>query len=306
MSQSEERGKSAGKTKKGPSTLVKYYLVAYNVFSALGWSYVLIITVAHLLGLDASVPASASPSRIPILSTLASYLPTLSLLKNPSPKWEKQVPSFLIPVLRRASTTYAVVGPQTAIVQSFAVLEVLHSLLGWVRSPVGTTIAQVASRFYLVWGITAQFEQTRSHPLYASMVFSWSVAEVVRYSFYACSLLGYEPRALLWVRYTFFYVLYLTGAGSEAGLIYASLPAPPPSIPFLSAEWAGWLLPLSWPFATARWAEVLHDDFRVFMFLVWWPGLYVLYAYMIKQRRKVLGKGPGGTIGSKPKSFKIQ
>ena len=103
------------------------------------------------------------------------------------------------------------------------------------------------------------------------MVLSWSITEVVRYSFYACSLLGIESKLLLWLRYTLFYVLYLTGAGSEAGLIYASLPSPPPTIPFLSSEWYGWILPLSWPFSTPRWVEALHDDFRCFMFLLWWP-----------------------------------
>ena len=27
------------------------------------------------------------------------------------------------------------------------------------------------------------------------------------------------------------------------------------------------------------------------LFVIWWPGLYVMYTYMIKQRRKVIGKG---------------
>lgn len=75
---------------------------------------------------------------------------------------EKRVPPALVPLVRRASTTYAAVGPQTTFVQSFAILEVLHALLGWVRSPLGTTAAQVASRLYLVWGITTQFAEVRS------------------------------------------------------------------------------------------------------------------------------------------------
>lgn len=31
-------------------------------------------------------------------------------------------------------------------------------------------------------------------------------------------------------------------------------------------------------------------------------ALYVLYTYMIKQRRRVLGAGSGRTLGAKPKS----
>ena len=32
-------------------------------------------------------------------------------------------------------------------------LEVVHSAVGWVRSPVPTTLAQVASRVWTVWGV---------------------------------------------------------------------------------------------------------------------------------------------------------
>lgn len=60
-------------------------------------------------------------------------------------------------VLQRAQTAYLRVGTQTAFVQSFAILEIVHVILGWVRSPLPTTAAQVASRLFLVWGITEQF-----------------------------------------------------------------------------------------------------------------------------------------------------
>ena len=39
------------------------------------------------------------------------------------------------------------------VAQTAAILEVLHSLVGLVRAPVGTTAMQVASRLWLVWGI---------------------------------------------------------------------------------------------------------------------------------------------------------
>ncbi|OBZ70690.1 putative very-long-chain (3R)-3-hydroxyacyl-CoA dehydratase [Grifola frondosa] len=139
---------------------------------------------------------------------------------------------------------------------------------------------QVSSRLYLVWGITYLFKKTRTNPLYASMVLSWSLTEVVRYSFYAFALLGSEPRFLLFLRYTLFYVLYPTGASSEAFLIYASLPLPS----------AAWFAPTF---------DALHMNVRTVLFLIWWPGLYVMISYMVKQRRKVLGTGParGRTLG---------
>ena len=78
---------------------------------------------------------------------------------------------------------------------------------------------------------------------------SWSLTEVVRYSFYACSLLGREPPVLLFLRYTLFYTLYPSGASSEALLIYTTLPKP----------------------ALGLHAD-LHANVREVLFAIWWPG----------------------------------
>lgn len=83
---------------------------------------------------------------------------------------------------------------------------------------------------------------------------AWSITEVVRYSFYACSLLGYEPPLLLYLRYTLFYVLYPLGAGSEAFLSYTTLPLPS-GVPALES-FVGWSAP---------------EYARLGLFLVWWP-----------------------------------
>jgi hypothetical protein len=50
------------------------------------------------------------------------------------------------------------VGEQTAWVQTLAVLEIVHALVGFVRSPIATTGMQVFSRLVLVWGIAEHFE----------------------------------------------------------------------------------------------------------------------------------------------------
>ncbi|EJF65490.1 PTPLA-domain-containing protein [Dichomitus squalens LYAD-421 SS1] len=264
MAQIEEykEPKAQAKKRRGPPPLVKYYLVLYNVLSTVGWAYILFITANVVFNLDGK---HSTVPRAPGAATLQR-------------KIENALPEVLVPVIRRASRAFAEVGAQTAFVQSFAALEVLHVLLGWVRSPLVTTLIQVGSRLYLVWGIADLFpKETHTNPLYASMVLSWSLTEVVRYSFYASSLLGAEPAPLVWLRYTLFYVLYPTGASSEAFLMYATLPHP--------AFGAGW--------------DSLRVYVRGFLFAVWWPGLYVMYTHMIKQRRKVLGGG--GPAGPKVK-----
>lgn len=87
------------------------------------------------------------------------------------------------------------------------------------------------------------------------MILSWSLTEVIRYAFYAFSLLGSEPPHLLtYLRYTTFYVLYPLGAGSEAFLIFATVPS--------------WEL-----FKTGT--VSLWDVARAVLFLIWWPGKLV-------------------------------
>lgn len=63
----------------------------------------------------------------------------------------------LLPYVLRAKATYNIVGVGVKWVQTGAALEVLHSLLGWVRSPLHTTVMQVYSRLFVVWAIVDQF-----------------------------------------------------------------------------------------------------------------------------------------------------
>ncbi len=52
---------------------------------------------------------------------------------------------------------YPKTGELTKWVQTGALLEILHAVLGFVRSPVGTTATQVFSRIMLVWGVMHLF-----------------------------------------------------------------------------------------------------------------------------------------------------
>jgi very-long-chain (3R)-3-hydroxyacyl-CoA dehydratase len=57
------------------------------------------------------------------------------------------------------------------------------------------------------------------------MTISWCLTEMIRYLYYAMNLYNIVSKSLVWCRYSFFLLLYPTGAGSEAMLIYQSLPA---------------------------------------------------------------------------------
>ncbi|KAF7321331.1 FCP1-like proteiny domain-containing protein [Mycena kentingensis (nom. inval.)] len=270
--------------KSGNPSFVKYYLLAYNVLSALGWGYILILTLVHLSNLDGRSDNVPKPMAAVAPSAFSRFMSSIPFFKSAPPpaaiSIQSRLPSFLKPVYSRSMSTYTRVGNTVLVVQTFAVLEVAHVLLKWVRSPFQTTAMQVASRLWIVWGIVQQFGVARANPLYTSCVLAWSITEVVRYSFYASNLLGVEPAPLLYLRYTLFYILYPIGAGSEAFLSYATLPLPS-GIPS-PKSFLGWSAP---------------EYLRFALFLTWWPSLYQLYTHMIKQRRKIFGGG-----ASKPKT----
>lgn len=143
----------------GTST-IRRYLIAYNIVSFLGWSYVVFAVLAHLSGLTEQ-PQVASPAAPPTATPgLKRILGSIPYLKTNAPvriQVQSQIPQFLISVFDRAKTTYTAVGWQIRFVQSLAILEVIHSLIGWVRSPLPTTTIQVGSRLLLVWG-TERFD----------------------------------------------------------------------------------------------------------------------------------------------------
>ncbi|KAG6845415.1 hypothetical protein H0H87_009762 [Tephrocybe sp. NHM501043] len=273
----------AARPKKATPAPIRYYLVVFNVVSLLGWAYLLVTLLAHLLALSPSASTPPLRTQTTASSALARLLQTIPLpFLTAAKTFDARLPPAVRPFYRRATTAYAAVGTQTAAVQTLAVLEVVHVLLGWVKSSLPTTAAQVASRLFLVWGIVEQFALVRSSPIYTTMLLSWCLTEVIRYSFYVLSLLERPSPLLLWLRYTTFYVLYPTGASSEALLIYAALPSSSP-IP----GWRSWI--------DGMWT--VTDYGRGALFLIWWPGLYVLYTHMMVQRRKVLAKGT--TLASK-------
>ena len=66
------------------------------------------------------------------------------------------------------------------------------------------------------------------------MSIAWCITEVVRYSFYGLNLLfGSAPFISIWMRYSFFFVLYPVGAGSEFMLVQVAKN-------FETRPWAYW------------------------------------------------------------------
>lgn len=163
--------------------------------------------------------------------------------------------------------------------QTAAVLEILHGLVGLVRSPITATLPQIGSRLYLTWIILYSFPEIRSHFLVTSLVISWSITEIIRYSFFGVKeVLGFAPSWLMWLRYSTFLLLYPTGISSEVGLVYFALPY------IKGSEKYCLRMPNKWNFS--------FDNFyaAILVLGIYIPGSPHMYSYMLGQRKKALSK----------------
>lgn len=127
-----------------------------------------------------------------------------------------------------ASTFWAKAGPALLAVQSLAALEIAHSLLRLVRSPIMTAFMQVMSRLIVLWVYTYPAPECKAHWSLLLMVGSWACVEVPRYLFYALNLLpafagSKMPYPLFYLRYSLFMVLYPTGISGELLQMYVAL-----------------------------------------------------------------------------------
>eukprot|EP00002_Diphylleia_rotans_P019849 TRINITY_DN3838_c0_g1_i1.p1 TRINITY_DN3838_c0_g1~~TRINITY_DN3838_c0_g1_i1.p1 ORF type:complete len:236 (-),score=43.62 TRINITY_DN3838_c0_g1_i1:156-863(-) len=174
------------------------------------------------------------------------------------------------------TTVYPKVEFQLKIWQTAALLEIFHSLFRFVKSPIQTTLMQVASRIYLLWAIVYNFPEAQQSVSFTSMVVCWSVTEVIRYLYYGLNLLDAVPYFLTYLRYTLFIVLYPAGVSSELACIWFARPA------MLAA--GHWALALPNKFNI----EFSHHFLTYIVYLTYVPGFPQLYTYMWGQRRKLL------------------
>ncbi|KAF3013780.1 hypothetical protein E8E14_010434 [Neopestalotiopsis sp. 37M] len=168
-------------------------------------------------------------------------------------------------ILRGPGFVHFTTGEFVLWTQTLMIMDVLHALFGVVRSDPFTAAAQVASRYVAVWAVQYNFPELCTSPIYSSMLFAWSLTEVIRYGYLALKLAGFEPYTFTWVRYSSYLVLYPVGILSEMGMMYLALG------------------PAGYEFGQLYQAFLLAC-----LGLIWPAGAYILIGHMNKQRRKVL------------------
>ncbi|PPJ55015.1 hypothetical protein CBER1_05656 [Cercospora berteroae] len=163
---------------------------------------------------------------------------------------------------------YSVVERDARMIQTLSLLDVVHSATGLIPAPLGSTFTQIATRVIQVWLIWAGFSMTTAtSKAFPTLLIAWSIADTIRYAYLALNLHGKAPGWLVWLRYSMFYALYPVGIACEWWLMYRAVR----------------------PAAEVSW--ILKPVFY-FLLGLYVPGSYMMFTYMIKQRRKVLGKKP--------------
>ncbi|CAL1541983.1 unnamed protein product [Lymnaea stagnalis] len=163
------------------------------------------------------------------------------------------------------------------ICQTAAILEIVHSKTGLVRSNWILTAFQVYSRVFLVWGVVWSVPAAQYGIQVALWLFAWTVTEIIRYTFYFFSLLpGPVPHVLVWCRYTFFIILYPIGVTGELMTIFSALPV------VKESQLYSFELPNQW--------NISFNYYYYLCFIVvsYVPVFPQLYLHMFGQRKKVL------------------
>lgn len=164
--------------------------------------------------------------------------------------------------------------------QNLALLEVVHSLTGLVRSHWFTVALQVTSRLAILWCVVYLAPNSTEQLAFVVMVLAWCAIEVPRYFFYIVSLLFPDsiPFALTWIRYSLFILLYPAGIYGEVCCLLAALPLLAKARP-LSLD-----MPNPYNFAFDFYSVLWYSA------LLYVPGSPFLYLHMLKLRNKKLGE----------------
>ena len=158
-----------------------------------------------------------------------------------------------------------------------AFMEIIHSIIGLVRSSIFATSIQIIGRIIIV--VILQFFKSAISKGYLLIFFAWSIVEIVRYTYYIINLLQKEfvkfniPYLLIWCRYSFFIVLYPIGVSGEMITVWNA-----------KKDFSKFILYQGNNFNFT----VANLIYPIWLFYI--PALVYLYGYLFKQRRKVLNR----------------
>ncbi|XP_023224433.1 very-long-chain (3R)-3-hydroxyacyl-CoA dehydratase hpo-8-like [Centruroides sculpturatus] len=86
------------------------------------------------------------------------------------------------------------------IFQTLGYIEVVHCIVKLVRSSPLITFLQITSRVMVVWGIITSVPEVANTIGVPLLLVAWCMAEIIRYSYYATTILNCCPYILIWCR----------------------------------------------------------------------------------------------------------
>ncbi|XP_073244120.1 very-long-chain (3R)-3-hydroxyacyl-CoA dehydratase-like isoform X2 [Porites lutea] len=119
---------------------------------------------------------------------------------------------------------YDAVSDVLASCQLAAFLEVVHPLIGIVKTGVMAPFMQVFGRNLVLFLVVVPNEELHKQATVFGLFFVWSLIEVIRYPFYTSQVLGIKIEPLIWLRYTMWIPLYPLGILFEGTLIWQAIP----------------------------------------------------------------------------------
>ena len=172
MSGKNGKAAKAEKPEKPVNPIINVYLTLFNLLSAAGSAYVFYISVNVLI---AAAGANGDYSKVFTNAT--------------------------------AGKLWVQVEKPLKIVQTMALLEILHSILKFTNNKAFTVAMQVTSRIWALWFSMDVATNAQSSIWFILACVSWSLVEVPKYLFYVFK----DIELLKAYRYNAFYVLYPTG-----------------------------------------------------------------------------------------------
>ncbi|KAK9817532.1 hypothetical protein WJX74_009764 [Apatococcus lobatus] len=115
-------------------------------------------------------------------------------------------------------------GRTVNLFQGLAILETVHTATGLVRGLPYLAFLQWIGRANVLF-ILAKMPQLWNHPASITMMAVWAFGEILRYPWYAATLLGCSPYLVTWLRYSAPIIIYPIGVLAEMVLIFLALPS---------------------------------------------------------------------------------
>ncbi|RLW03825.1 hypothetical protein DV515_00006493 [Chloebia gouldiae] len=276
--------------------LKKGYLIMYNLVQFLGFSWIFVNMTVRLFILG---KGNCCEFKIRPIKNLCNYASCFSQIQLESCyhklcyctsflSMEMHLFSKMVGFLCLTDSfydTFHTISDMMYFCQTLALMEIMNSLIGLVRSPLIPSVVQAFGRNLVLFVILGSLEEMQSKPVVFFIFYFWSISELFRYPYYMLSCIGIEWKPLTWLRYTVWIPLYPLGGLAEAVCIVQSIPIFSETGKFSLGLPNPLNVTIQFPFVLQIYLIALFLGKYLILFL----RLFVNFRHLYKQRKQHLG-----------------